>query len=360
MKDCDELKQMFHARLGDAELPVNEGLWDDLQAAIGPSSLQPKTWHAVRWLKVAASLLLLLGAASVLLWLTQPQDDGVPLAIVSDEGKTFPVIPEPVTVAVNGEDKTSSSAEHKIQLTDNCQRQSAHTTSLSGGVHLAGLSATDENGLDKEEEDEMVHVQVRIRIQEKGFLPHSTPTRQTAFSSNHQPSVADDASTSQDLPNGSPVWALKAAVGTSLSKGDAHAPFTASLTAERKLNKYLAVEAGLQYHCLPHRGTTYHLIAVPARLQCLLAASHRMELYALAGGSAEKCVSGAPSNSFSSEPVRLAVEGGVGVRYRLSDQLALFAEPTLSHHFSTDSTNSSLRSERPTNFNLLCGLRMGF
>lgn len=35
-------------------------------------------------------------------------------------------------------------------------------------------------------------------------------------------------------------------------------------------------------------------------------------------------------------------------------------EPTVSHHFDTDSQTKTLRTERPTNLNLLCGVRMTY
>ena len=92
----------------------------------------------------------------------------------------------------------------------------------------------------------------------------------------------------------------------------------------------------------------------------LLAGNDKVELYALAGGAVEKCVAGARDNSFEAEPVQCSVKAGLGVRYKMTDRLALFAEPAVSHHFDTDSPTRTLRTERPTNLNLQCGLRMIF
>ena len=93
-------------------------------------------------------------------------------------------------------------------------------------------------------------------------------------------------------------------------------------------------------------------------LDVLLAGNDKFDFYATAGGAVEKCVAGAADNSFSVEPVQLSVATGLGVRYKLTDRIAFFAEPTVSHHFDTDSSTRSLRTERPTNLNLLCGVRM--
>lgn len=361
MKDCDRLKQMFHDRLVDAELPVRGGLWDELQAStvLDVKPLQRGGTHSVgRWLTVAASLLLLLGLASALLWFTQPQTVESPMAEADPDGGSSQVQSQLTASSESGGAGTLLPVRTMVPDAGSfpdAQRGADAAVSLAGLSSDAGEPLSEENG------EEMVHVQVTIRIQEQGFIPYANAARQAAAA--HQGTATEQrVATERKEPVSSShsSWALKAGIGSSLAKGDAHTPFTASLTAERKLSKWLAVEAGVQYHCLPHRGTTYHSLSIPARLQCLLAASDRLELYALAGGQAEKCVAGAPSNSFSSEPVRLAVEGGVGMRYRLSDRLALFAEPTVTHHFSTDSANSSLRTERPTNFNLLCGLRVNY
>ena len=92
----------------------------------------------------------------------------------------------------------------------------------------------------------------------------------------------------------------------------------------------------------------------------MLASSPKVDFYATLGGAIEKCIAGAPDNSFKAEPVQLSVAAGVGVRYKVNDRFALFAEPSVSHHFDTDSPTKSLRTERPVNLNLLCGVRMTY
>ena len=76
--------------------------------------------------------------------------------------------------------------------------------------------------------------------------------------------------------------------------------------------------------------------------------------------TSDKCIAGAPDNSFKEEPIQLAVTAGIGINYKINDRLAVFAEPGVSHHFKTDSKLATVRTKRPTNFNLLCGLRMTY
>ena len=111
---------------------------------------------------------------------------------------------------------------------------------------------------------------------------------------------------------------------------------------------------------LPEGSHTYHTLSIPVRLNVNLAGNDKVDLYAMAGGSVEKCVAGAENNSFGAEPLQLAALAGVGVRYKLNDRFALFAEPMLTYHFDTDSSTRTLRTERPANFNLLCGVRMTY
>lgn len=103
-----------------------------------------------------------------------------------------------------------------------------------------------------------------------------------------------------------------------------------------------------------------HYLGIPVKLNITLAETPKLELYASVGGVADKCMAGAPDNDFRHEPVQLAVMAGVGVSYKVSDKIALFAEPGVSHHFKTDSKLETLRTARPTNFNLICGLRMTY
>ena len=198
---------------------------------------------------------------------------------------------------------------------------------------------------------------------------------QTASSrneNNHRATATDPAVTNTELGSDSdkalPItnaggsakkWAFKAGIGTSLPKGDFGMPFTAGVSAERRLSKHFSLEAGLQYNRLDG-DHTIHTLAVPVKLNAILASNSRVDFYATLGGAAEKCISGARDNGFEAEPVQLSVAAGLGVRYKLNDRIALFAEPTVSHHFDTDSQTKTLRTERPTNLNLLCGVRMTY
>ena len=129
-------------------------------------------------------------------------------------------------------------------------------------------------------------------------------------------------------------------------------PVSAGVTVERKLNDYLGIETGLLYSNLRSAGQHLHYLGIPVRVNVTLVDTKKVDLYATVGGVAD--------NSFKEEPVQLAVTAGIGINYKINDRLAVFAEPGVSHHFSTDSKLATVRTKRPTNFNLLCGLRMTY
>ena len=155
---------------------------------------------------------------------------------------------------------------------------------------------------------------------------------------------------------------MKAQVGTALPAEDGvyKMPVSVGVTVERKLNDYLGIETGLLYSNLRLAGQHLHYLGIPVKINVTLLDTKKVDLYATVGGIIDKCIAGAPDNSFKEEPVQLAVTAGIGINYKINDRLALFAEPGVSHHFKTDSKLATVRTKRPTNFNLLCGLRMTY
>lgn len=367
MREKDDITGLFRDRLADAGMEVREGFWEELRQDLAPPPSSPATRLAPLFprfhrIAAAASAALVLGAASAAFWYFSPEEE----------------IQEAFTQVANltpeGGLKGDAVQEHFPSI-----HQTSPVAQAPGrGMQpvAVGQAVSDEEA----EGEESVSLRVSITITQRVYGADHQPGGGSGWGTvsngayQHSPEsnpggtgACDEASsTSNHLSSGQgktavrPArWALKAAVGTALPKGDCKMPFTATVTAERRLNERFSLEAGLQYDRLAGE-QTLHTLAVPVKLNVLLAATPKVDLYATAGGAAEKCVAGATDNGFKAEPVRLSVAAGVGVRYKLNDRFALFAEPSVSHHFGTDSRNRSLRTERPTNLNLLCGLRMSY
>ena len=339
MREKDEITGLFRSRLSGTEMTVRDGFWEQLQEdAASPAAgrkraavLSPKYYRVA----AAASVIFVLGAASAAFWYFSPKEE----------------IKEAFTQVA--------------ALTRN-----SGTKQPADGIP-AGMTAQSET------ESESVSVRLSITIRQRvqqtgdGYFSNSAVAQTGSSYQNTTGRVSSASDTFSAVPaeeeqattplkyQKSRKWALKAALGTSLLKGDYNMPLTAAVTVERSLNSRFALETGILYNRL-HADRTLHTLGIPVKLNMTLASTPKLDLYATVGGTAEKCIAGAADNGFNAEPVQLSVAAGVGVRYRLNDRFALFAEPSVSHHFGTDSETGTLRTERPTNLNLLCGVRMTY
>lgn len=356
------LNELFRSRLEGAEMPLREGGWEALQQDLsalpeqhhGAVGLSWGAWPLRRVAAAASVALLLCGASASFWWLAPRQEEPAPAS-------------RPMTVA------GAACLDGDGVLNDEFMPRAESARPAVRKAQLASLLPAGGNGDMEAEEAEGV-LSLRLSIVVSGQTgggpsfyrsvnrPRSIARYVLTEKDVWQAAAYVDADTEAELPRQTRTsrrWALKGGVGTALPKGSCHAPLQARVTWERYLNERLSLEAGLQYSLLSQSdGPTLHTLALPVRLNCLLAAAGSTELYASAGGAVEKCVAGAADNGFGAEPLQWSAMVGVGVRQRLNDRLALFAEPTVTHHFSRSHHARSLYDERPTNLALLCGVRM--
>ncbi len=362
MKENEGMNELFRSKLGQSEMPVRQDFWAELQRdlTVAESGVGKRFWLSptVSRVAVAASVALVLGVASAAYWfLASPEVREQAFAPTSAyipetvwEGEEV----EEILPATLPEAPAAASSISQKSVKEPLGATASATDSPTMSVHFSITVS------------QHVYGKHNGNKRPEGYVQTAGERTPTLRQDNETVLVADkesDDKASGSSPLKSRKWAIKPYVGTSLPKGDFRMPFTTGVLVERRLNKRLALEAGLQYNLLHDAspedgGRTLHTLAIPVKLDVLLAGNDKMDFYATAGGAVEKCVAGAADNRFSAEPVQLSVAVGLGVRYKLNDRIALFAEPTVSHHFDTDSPTRSLRTERPTNLNLLCGVRM--
>ena len=341
MRDKSEITDLFKSRLEHAELEVRDGFWETLERDVAASSsspfVRPVRRRMYRWAAAAAAVLLVLGITMAVWRKPAPQEAREAsrhlASVEAQEPETrapeTPAPPVRASVVAQAEPSDGEPVSVHVSITITQRQYGGHP---------------------------------QVRRADNSLFPAGEGYRETGDGASRA-AMQDDGVTVEDCATllKHPRWALKAGIGTSLPKGGFRAPLTAGLSVERRLSKRLSLETGVQYSRLAEaRGETLHTLGIPVRLNVLLAGNDKVDFYALAGGAVEKCVAGAPDNSFEAEPVQCSVMAGLGVRYKMNDRLALFAEPTVSHHFDSDASTLSLRTERPTNLNLLCGLRMAF
>lgn len=361
MKGNDEITDLFRSRLSGSEMMVRDGFWEELRNDLPRTHVfaTPLFYRVA----AAASVALVLGAASAAFWYFSPKEE-----IQDAFTKVATLAPE---ASLNGD--VVQEQLPSIYEAEPAAQSQGHKYPVPTASGMASVADDDE--------EETVSLTVSITISQRTYgNRHQSGSRygQTIAAEDRQnyrtaaaTPAAGNSETEAEADSGQAFpaartesvarkWALKVGAGTSLPKGDFGMPFTAGLTVERSLNSRFSLETGLQYSRLDG-DRTIHALAVPVKLNATLASMRKVDLYATLGGAAEKCVGGAEDNSFSAEPVQLSVAAGLGVRYRLNNpRIALFAETTVSHHFDTDSPTRTVRTERPTNLNLLCGVRMTY
>lgn len=370
MKVKDDINDLFRIRLGQTEMNVRDGFWEKIQSDLTPATkgrpletprkrfnFTPRFYRLV----AAASVIMVLGIASAAFWYFSPKEE-------IKEAFTQVAVLTPEGTLEGDAVQESFPSIHKTE-----RAQSGHQGGQPASNSLATSSSQDNS--------DPVSVTVSITVTQRifgrshqsgqGYYSNSASARQAdSYATNTQ-----STNTNQDT---SPVtssqgtkdqlygklgekrgWALKASIGSSLPKKGYDMPLTAEVTLEHQLSERLSLEAGVQYNRL-HSDRTLHILGIPVKLNMSLASTPRVNLYGLIGGAIEKCIAGAEDKSFEAEPVQYSVMAGLGVRYKVNNCLALFAEPSVSHHFDTNSATRTLRTERPTNLNLLCGIRMTY
>ena len=346
-KENDEITGLFRTRLADAEMTVREGFWEELSQDI-PVAYQQRRRLLFFRVAAAASVLLVLAASSATFLYFSPKEemeeaftkiavtgggqmDGDGVRVNQLPLPVEPVLPKPAPKSY-GMFSRYAGEEDSLSVTFSMEFSFSATASAGSGERY-------------------------------GNRGHHTYWQ--AANGNME------APASQEEPAGPAVreaavkkrcWAVKVQAGTALPSdhGAYKMPVSAGVTVERKINEYLGIETGLLYSNLRSAGQHLHYLGIPVKINVTLADTRKVGIYATVGGVADKCIAGAPDNGFKEEPVQLALTAGIGINYKINDRLALFAEPGVSHHFKTDSKLATVRTKRPTNFNLLCGLRMTY
>lgn len=340
MEKNDELTNMFRGKLQGAEMEVRADFWNrlsqDLQEAAPRSRKLALFPPKARW-AAAATIAVLLGIASVP-YLTQSPvqtSEEVSARRVSDDLQ-----------AANAATNTQTSIQEPYAA-NIVPASSAYT--FPANFQQASIG--------EEEEDEDVF-QMTIQITSQVYT--SYPSAGYVAASNASEMYSEEETVASVAPTEEKrlsKWAWKVGVGSSLPKGDYRMPVSVGIAVERSLNKSLSVEAGLQYAHYPTKeAKDVQTLSVPVRVNAVLASVGNTDIYAMGGAMAEKVL----GHGFTDDPVQLSAMAGVGVRCRLNDRLAVYAEPSVSYHFDNDGQTRYLQNERKLGVGVQCGVRMAF
>lgn len=355
-KENDELTELFRSRLADAKMPVRDRFWEELEKDI-PVAVHRRRLYIYRF-TAAASVLFVLMASSAAFWFFSPKEEiadaftkveisaGAKGQLNADVVKDdFPPIH---TASVLPKPTPRSFGVLTLPDNNNGEGQNDSTVSITVSMSFSISSSSSYTSRNKN----------RTQQQQQTSMASNEATENAAHSTDVEHSVGGSSKKEAKASS----WAVKAAAGLSLpAADDMRAPVAASITLEKKITKRFSVEAGLAYSCeqSPENGNM-HYVGIPVKANFLIAGNRKLDVYASLGGVLDKCVAGAPQNDFNSEPIQLSLTAGLGVRYKISDKFALFAEPSIIHHFNPDLDWETARSRKSTNMNLLCGVRMTY
>lgn len=344
-RENDEITDLFRSRLGNAEMVVRDGFWEELNSSV----VTHHRHHRLVFFRVAAaaSVLLVLAASSAAIWYFSPKEeieDAFTQLAVSGSGKLDGDVAKQEFTSIHAQPVLQKPIPTTFGML--AQRSEEDDDSASVTVSMSfSFSSTSSVNRGRQNTD---------RGEDLWAVGGGTEHDYTAA-----PQI--DKTLAAEVKRNR-KWAMKAAVGTAMPAENAtyKMPISVGLTVERHINRHLSVETGLLYSNLRTAAQSLHYLGIPVKMNIALAHTPKLDIYASLGAVADKCIAGAPNNSFGNEPIQLAVTAGVGVNYKISERLALFAEPGISHHFKTDSRLETVRTARPTNFNLICGLRMSY
>lgn len=163
-------------------------------------------------------------------------------------------------------------------------------------------------------------------------------------------------------------------------------PVTYTAAFRYRFNDHWALNAGISYTQLnsewrsgsdTHFYTTrqkLHYVGVPVSASYTFYDSRYLTLYALAGGSVEKCVAGervatlfAENEEFGASdetmpiahPWQFSVMAGAGVQFNITKNYGIFAEPTAACYFDNGEL-ANVRTDRNVNFQLSLGFRYSY
>ena len=344
MKQKDEFSSLFHDKLQKAEMNVPADAWSGLlnDLHMAESAQQRPAFFVGRaWWAAAASVAVLLG---LVVWLWQG-------AQPAPEAKSLAQNAMPAASASTSlpDDPPPIAAEQGEKLQVNIRQL---PVALTSDAYFLGSEEPDP--------DELVEVTVTIRTQVYGT---NRPVNNGGYTSASQEVVASTSETQQPTePQSSPTvhpgkWSIALTAGSAWPSGDHQAPVSAGLMLKKELSPALALEAGLRFTHYPVKGAAdVQTLSLPVQLDVTLAESKNTKIYAAVGGAIEKTL----GHDFKEDPLLLSARGGVGVEYRISDRLALYAEPAVSYRLNDRGQSSYLHTAHRAALELTGGLRMSF
>ena len=305
MKRMDDFSSLFHDKLQKAEMNVPADAWSELlsdlhaaESAERPAFFMGRTWWAA------------------------------PVSSPDEQ----PILAEQV--------ETLQNSSHSLPL--------------------VGMPDTHNASFEEPDKEEMVEMTITIQTQVFGTRQPGVSGGYTTASQEVESSVYEEqtqASESVLTDKKTRSWNLALTAGSTWPGKDHKAPLAVGFMLHKELSPSLALEAGLRYAHYPEKGgDDVQTLSLPVQLDITLAETKKTKVYAAVGGAVEKVL----GHDFKEDPLQLSARGGIGVEYRLSDRLALFAEPAVTYRPNDGGQSNYLHTAHRVGVEMTGGLRMSF
>jgi hypothetical protein len=344
----DNIERLFSSRLSDAEMEVGDDFWESLNKDVVVARGRRRTL----FYRIAscAAVLALLVTTSAAIWFLSPRQEEMKQTFSQIESKAQTPVPFG-DFALSSNDESNGAEQ------------------FSNGGSKTVVAKAEESAADDDDNDS-VFISFTFSISST-MRPGEQPTdnrlaenlwrsglNKSTYNTTYSATDNDNKRDKLTVGSAPSAWSSKVFVGSALPDGNGFkAPVNAGINVERRIGKHFGVETGLNYTMLRSGDAKQHDLAIPVKLNAHIAESKKVDFYATLGGLVEKCIAGEDG---ADKKVRAGVTAGVGVNCKLNNRLALFAEPTVTHHFVDKDNVSNIRSQRPTNLNINAGLRITY
>ena len=284
---------------------------------------------------------------------TQP--DSIPSELVAqanqkeEEPKTYPQYR--ATTRTSTRTRTSYSTDYQLK-----RRKKRYDRDVQLGLHTGGLPYGVDKGFEGMTRLTCRTNEMKVPVLMGDMTSPMTPYNQVLFSNRNQDTY---------------------------TKVDHHMPINVTASVKWNVSEKWALETGITYTYLEsdlHSGANFywednqklHYLGIPLKVHRSIWSNSLLGLYASAGGTVEKCISGTlkseyvtnhkekklETSSIDEHPFQVSLMASLGAQINFIKQLSLFVEPGIAYYFDDGSSLSTIRKEHPFNFNLQFGLRL--
>lgn len=354
-KNEDEITELFRSRLKKYEIPLQEDMWEKLESELSKPS--PKRIFSIFFIAAAAVFLLLL-ACSAASWLYTSQEKA-------------PSLLSKASVPVTEKHNTIANAEKEI--VSELPVEKCNEPELLQSVNIAIDSTINKEPVDS------ISLEKQSNNQPERSVLVADIKQDVPENVKEVKSYCADKEWAVGLNASIEAGKMFASVGDNQQPINIHyqSPISLGISICSKLSDKISLESGLNYTLLRSElkemdgslisKQNFHFLGIPLKVNCALTHQQKYNLYLSAGGMMEECISpkdeyysnnNKNDRDYSVNRIQFSLTSSIGVQYNATEHMALFAEPGVAYYFDDKALASTIRKERPLNFNLRCGVRL--